>query len=87
MLWLGRDYWNMLIWTNPRIDPAKSMTEQREEGIRENCIKVLTGEPELDEVAFCLEEKKAEAENSAEDKKNEQNNYGFISYSYICPST
>ncbi|KAL9444163.1 hypothetical protein AB3S75_017361 [Citrus x aurantiifolia] len=77
----------MLIWTNPRIDPAKSMTEQREEGIRENCIKVLTGEPELDEVAFCLEEKKAEAENSAEDKKNEQNNYGFISYSYICPST
>ncbi|KAL9458023.1 hypothetical protein AB3S75_006970 [Citrus x aurantiifolia] len=56
------------------------MTEQREEGIRENCIKVLTGEPELDEVAFCREEKKAEAENSAEDKKNEQNNYGFISY-------
>ena len=39
------------------------MTEQREEGIRENCIKVLTGEPELDEVAFCLEEKKAEAES------------------------
>ena len=56
------------------------MTEQREEGIRENCIKVLTGEPKLHQVAFCREEKKAEVENSADDKKNEQNNYGFISY-------
>ena len=56
------------------------MTEQREEYICENCIKVLTSEPKLDEVAFCREEKKAEAKNSAEDKKNEQNNYGFISY-------
>lgn len=58
----------------------KEMTEQREEGFCENCVNVLIGEPDLHQGAFCREEKKAEAENSADDKKNKRNNYGFISY-------
>lgn len=62
----------------------KEMTEQREEGLCENCINVLTGKPDLHQGAFCREEKKAEAENSADDKKNERNNYGFILYLLLC---
>ncbi|GAY42400.1 hypothetical protein CUMW_066540 [Citrus unshiu] len=58
----------------------KEMTEQREEDLCENCVNVLIGEPDLHQGAFCREEKKAEAENSADDKKKERNNYGFISY-------
>ncbi|KAL9408574.1 hypothetical protein AB3S75_047031 [Citrus x aurantiifolia] len=58
----------------------KEMTKQKEEGLCENCINVLIGEPDLHQGAFCHEEKKVEAENSADDKKNERNNYGFISY-------
>ena len=26
LLWVGRYYWNKVIWKNPRIDPDKSMT-------------------------------------------------------------
>lgn len=55
------------------------MTGQREVGFYENCINVSTGEPDLNQIIH-REEKKADAENSADDNKKETINYNFSSY-------
>lgn len=55
------------------------MTGQREVGFCENCVNVLTGELDLNQIIH-REEKKAEAENSADNNKKETINYSFSSY-------
>lgn len=57
----------------------KEMTEQKEVGFCENCVNILTSDKNLEQVIY-HEEKKAEVENNAKDKKKKGNNCSFISY-------
>lgn len=55
------------------------MAGQREEGYCEIWVNDLTSSANLKQIIY-REEKKVEAKNNVDDKKNESINYGFILY-------
>lgn len=57
----------------------KEMAGQREEGYCEIWVNDLTSSANLKQIIY-REEKKVEAKNNVDDKKNESINYGFILY-------